>query len=1036
MKRMLLVLLVLLLTIGSLATQSFSSHANIDDEFCGSSVIVILDKNIGGINRTHSRSFFEGIDIVEMRDLTVITGDVRSLRINEETFRQILLLRLPIDDKQNVLDVIERLRFVAGVEYAEPRYFLRIGSVIPNDPFFDELWGMEKIQMPQAWAFGTGSHDVKVGVIDSGMANHVDLDANLTSGWDFVNDISNTHDIYGHGTHVAGTIGAIGDNNVGVVGVNWNVTMVPLKIQLIGPFVCIVAAIEAITYATNHTIPILNFSVSGFGHTFSIRRAVINYPGLFVWSAGNDNVNLDLSASAPVFQIPNLISVGSTTFHDTRSFFSNFGEHTVNIFAPGSNILSTIPGDNYTQSDGTSMAAPHVTGVAALLMSVEPSLTAEIKKEIILHSADTITIMNRPALRLNAYNAMRFMTGTDIKYPPMLLSATAGNGFVDLTWREPFFNSNKSLLGYRVYRDGVVITETISELYFTDTGLTNGDLYRYQVTAIYSYPDGESQPSLRVFATPTDVLPRLSNLRYSLRSTIVTLEWEVEFCAINKLLGFLIYRNGVIVGQTELWSFRDFDVPLGVHEYQIIAMYQGGESASVLEVTVFDKDRPEGSGTESAPFQISSLENLRWMSESPVAWGDGIRLVYYIQTADIDASETRYWNDGAGFIPISNELHYDFVGHYDGNGYHIYGLHISPIDGSTFPSFVGMFTRLEGSLIQNLNLINLNINVGGDFDYQVSVGGIAGFISHSVIKNSVVSGNIKTDLSSWYVCVGGLAGMASSTEIHKTSVNVNISINGSGTLYSVGGITGTLASSIINNSYFAGNISIDGVISHLISGGLVGDTCERFSIIENAYVTSFNRMRNVQGGMSGRHVNISNSFWNTEATGITIGVGGGVNNPGVIGLTTAQMKQASTFIEKGWDFENIWDINPDVNNGFPFLRREKPPTSDYDIIVNRLENELHSNFPNPFNPYTTIQFSLSSGEGRGEGSTYVEIVIYNIRGQRVRTLLDGSKEFEAGRHTVIWDGRDNTGNQVSSGVYLYRMRAGEYQSVRRMVLMK
>ena len=98
--------------------------------------------------------------------------------------------------------------------------------------------------------------------------------------------------------------------------------------------------------------------------------------------------------------------------------------------------------------------------------------------------------------------------------------------------------------------------------------------------------------------------------------------------------------------------------------------------------------------------------------------------------------------------------------------------------------------------------------------------------------------------------------------------------------------------------------------------------------------------------------------------------------------------------------------------------------------------QLLGNFPNPFNPSTTIRFSLSFGEGRGEGASPVQINIYNIRGQRVRTLLDGSREFGDGEHSVVWNGQDDYGNQVGSGVYLYRMKVGEYQLVRRMLLVK
>jgi len=138
--------------------------------------------------------------------------------------------------------------------------------------------------------------------------------------------------------------------------------------------------------------------------------------------------------------------------------------------------------------------------------------------------------------------------------------------------------------------------------------------------------------------------------------------------------------------------------------------------------------------------------------------------------------------------------------------------------------------------------------------------------------------------------------------------------------------------------------------------------------------------------------------------------------------------------------EGVYTVTLTVNDGAGYITKQDFITvsavHEDEEVITPLVTGLHGNFPNPFNPETTIRFSLSYGEGRGEGFNNVKIDIYNIRGQRVRTLLDGSREFGIGEHSVIWNGKDDDDNVLSSGVYFYRMRAGDYESVRRMLLMK
>ena len=237
-------------------------NATIDDDFDGSNVLVIMDKKTGGVNKKHEKSFFGGIEIESINDLTefIEGADIDKLGIDWENWRQILWIKLPGDSKENVLSIIRQLERIESILYAGPNYRYYLGVTTPKDPRYGNQWGLSNtvgIQAPVTWDYTVGSSNVLVGIIDTGIAPHPDLNANLVSGRNFIPgaNIYDTNDTNGHGTHVAGIVGAVGHNNVGISGVCWNIGLVPLKIS--GSTIEIVSAL---TYARNSLIPIVNFS--------------------------------------------------------------------------------------------------------------------------------------------------------------------------------------------------------------------------------------------------------------------------------------------------------------------------------------------------------------------------------------------------------------------------------------------------------------------------------------------------------------------------------------------------------------------------------------------------------------------------------------------------------------------------------------------------------------------------------------------------------------------------------------------------------
>ena len=394
------------------------SVATINDAFATDSIVVVLDKSKSVINREHKKSEFSGVNIDHIEDQTTITGNVADKKyLNREGFHQILNITLTEKSKENVLKTIKILQSDPNIKYVGPNYIIRIAAT-PNDPFYGNQWGLPKISAPDAWDIVAGSNSVLVGVIDTGIdAAHPEFSGriNTSLGRNFINEIGGTtdpnKDSNGHGTHVAGIIGATGNNSIGVVGVCWTVTMVSLRAFDEYGFGYTSSVVDAINYAQNSNIPILNYSAGSDVYNPALEAAINNYSGIFVCAAGNDTKNNDTSPNYPSnFACANLISVGSSDSDDNRSNFSNYGKKSVDIFAPGSNIYSTYPDNSYKYMSGTSMATPFVTGVAALIKSAYPSLTSVQVKNLILDNVDITSGFRDICVsggRLNAYKAIQ-----------------------------------------------------------------------------------------------------------------------------------------------------------------------------------------------------------------------------------------------------------------------------------------------------------------------------------------------------------------------------------------------------------------------------------------------------------------------------------------------------------------------------------------------------------------------------------------------------------------------------------------------------
>ena len=361
--------------------------------------------------------------------------------------------RLPANVSVN--EAIEKYRKDPDVLYAEPNYIVRTTNT-PNDARFGELWGLYNtgqsggtpgadIHAPSAWDITTGSSSVVVAVIDTGIDyNHPDLSANMFRntpdcipngidddgngriddcyGVDAANNDSDPLDDNRHGSHVAGTIGSVGNDGAGVVGINWNVSLMACKFLDATGSGSTAGAIECLEYVRSMkdrgvNIIATNNSWGGGGFSQALFDAIQRHQEagiLFVAAAGNGNVfgiglNNDQTPFYPcAYALSNIICVAATSRNDDRAAFSNYGRRTVHIGAPGTEILSTTLNGTYATLNGTSMATPHVTGTAALLKAADPGRDWRVIRNLILAGGDNVASMANTITqkRLNAFGAL------------------------------------------------------------------------------------------------------------------------------------------------------------------------------------------------------------------------------------------------------------------------------------------------------------------------------------------------------------------------------------------------------------------------------------------------------------------------------------------------------------------------------------------------------------------------------------------------------------------------------------------------------
>ncbi len=341
------------------------------------------------------------------------------------------MTKIVLQEDVDVIQAVGILSNIKGVEHAEPNYIVQHMNV-PNDPGYSSLWAMPVIDAPDAWNISTGSEEVVVAVVDTGIDyTHPDLGDNMWTsseghhGYNTLNESFYPMDDYGHGTHVAGTVGAVGDNELGLVGVNWNVSLMGVKFlnrEGVGTIADAIAGLEYVLERKleGENIVATSNSWGGVGYSQLLYDAIGRQRDagiLFIAAAGNFGSDNDQWPVYPAsYDLTNMISVSATDENDELGGFSNYGERSVHVAAPGVDINSTMLDGTYEYYNGTSMAVPHVSGLAALLASHNPSYDHVDLKNALLSSVDQKDSLYHRVMthgRINAYGALNITPDPD-----------------------------------------------------------------------------------------------------------------------------------------------------------------------------------------------------------------------------------------------------------------------------------------------------------------------------------------------------------------------------------------------------------------------------------------------------------------------------------------------------------------------------------------------------------------------------------------------------------------------------------------------
>lgn len=999
------------------------------------------------------------------------------------------LYRVILASDDNIDAAVEALNKDKHVIFAELEAINRT-KMVPNDPLLPQQYVHPRILSFDAWDYTMGSYDVKVAITDSGVKwNHPDLRSNIwinpaeapgmyidwdagtitggdnqdagegggkrddLIGWDFVENDNNPIQPYvsnDHGTHVAGCAGAVGNNEIGVVGTSPIVSLISCKgAPSNAPSQGVQYAYDQIKYSGEVGADIINASWGGPGNG-AYPNSIVNYVtalgALVVTAAGNDNLEHTSSYQDFPADCTNALCVASTGQHDVKSNFSDYGDP-IDICAPGEGILSTIIRNHgYDSYNGTSMASPNVAGVAALVKSMHPELSPAQLMDRLMFTSDYIYDKNPNYInklgagRVNAFAAVMYDLIPNVSVEDTMVEEHEGDGDGvpnpgEKIQLKVLLSNYMDMMTGLSWRTAENLQATLSTSHPGISVIQDQATYGNLVAGSQIW--NNSTPFIFETAAnlPSEPIHFELNLSANQGSNYPfnhTVPFTVSLS--NHQAGWPAITGGASNSNPIIWNIDSDPYPeliFGDHQGNVIVLKKDGQTQA------------PGFPLNLGANIIGSIAMTQYGNNGGIGFAAALQnnhIVFFGPNGQIIFDTPTGHNMRAGCLitSLENDNNNQIVA-VSQNG----NLTVLDTQGNFRPNFP---TSLGGLVLAPPAIADLNNDGRNEIIVAVMTGqtgqlhaidaqtgqNISGFPVSMIggTQNPITIANLDSDPYPEILIATNNAGKLLAYNHDGTlhfSKDVSGNIRGGAVVADVNsdGVKEIILVTNSGNVYF---LNPDGT-------DLPNTPISISSTVESTPVVAKFDGDNYAGVIFGDANGYLHSVRadGTESSNFPIHLGGNLKVSASLGDI---------------DRDNDIDIVIPTDKGFAVIDIKRPaqsyewpcfmgtynrggnilqPTNEDDNVLPVFNTALNGNYPNPFNPSTTISFSLKE-------KAQVSLNIYNQRGQKVHTLLNG--KMPAGNHHLTWNGTDDNGNSVSSGVYYYKMQSGNYTSTRKMIMMK
>ncbi len=1045
-----------------------------------------------GVVRTNMESFNALAKRYRIVDLRQAHEYVKEPSWNEEGRYLQCVYRVILADDKEMDAAAAAIGKDPNVLYAEFETINRL-KYVPNDPLVLQQYALDVMRCFEAWDFVTGSNQVVIGISDSGVKwNHPDLMDNIWinaeeavgvtinwsngtfSGTDGIDNDGNGKiddvlgwDFYGsgdnnpyqdfaandHGTHVAGCAGAVFNNGIGVSGTCPVVKILCTKgASNLSPMNGISGGYDQAKYAAENGAAVVNASWGGQCTSLNYANQVVNYITnlgcLFVTAAGNDNTEHNAAYLDAPADCTNALCVAATTMNDYKVDFSDYGAP-IDICAPGQAIFSTIIEDNgYAAYDGTSMASPLAAGVAGLVKAMHPELTALELRQRLMDTADWIYDENPdyapPSAsqymlgtgRVNAYAATMYDKIPYLVVEDNALVELDGDGdgvpnpgelvrlniqvtnlmdeYTGLMW----MTATNVTATLRCEMPGVVVVDSVTAFGNLGAGASNWNLNDpLTFQTVSTLPSVPIPFELHLTANSGAQYPYAKSRFFEVELSLVHPDWPIDLNGASQSSACIVNYDGT----------ADKEVIFGDQTGKIHAV-----KTDATELPGFPYTAPAGIIGSPAMADIN---------------GDGHREIVanVNNTSIICVSHTGelLWSAPSGGVLVGNPIIANVNGSgspeiiaFTQNRYIV----VLTSTGTNYPNFP---LQIEGAMLAGGAVADLDL----DGNLEIVVATLTGKLHAIKSTDGQSMPNFPYNLGSAsrnHPTIANLDGDPNPEILIPTYSDCQLfAINHDGSQLFQKNIgaqvkSGAVVADVNNDNAVeiilvtypgdlyvmnAGGVNLGGfpvsvgqnvestpVVARFDGSGLSGIIFGDTNGFLHSYRSDLTESPNFPIPLSG-NLKVSAAVSDLEGDGDL-----DILLPNDAGFFLVDIKRPT--IEYEWPFF-MYNLSRSGN------LYQTTPVTDSEVHV--MTDNLGVNHPNPFRDATVISFALKQ-------PAPVSLAIYNLKGQKVRTLVSGKKD--AGRQEVSWDGRDENAEPVASGVYLYRMQAGSYSATRKLMLMK